>query len=112
MKIKDDCSIGIDDHKMIADKFIIDHTHRFKSAHNIKRILRNLDIPKLVTEFDNSELIKHVNLEKVRTTLFSIDSNKTSGPDGFEVGFFKNYWHIIKNIFLIVLQNFSQMARF
>ena len=97
MKIKDECGIWIDNRKMIAKKFITDYTNRFKSAHNTSRLLPKLWLPKLLSELDNQELIKLPNLEEVRTALFNIDSNKTPEPDGFDVGFFKNYWHIIKN---------------
>jgi len=34
-------------------------------------------------------------LDEVKNALFSIDSNKTPGPDGFGAGFFKNYWNIV-----------------
>jgi len=96
MKIKDDCAVWIDDHKLIADKFLTDFNQRYLSTHRNPRVLPDLGLSKLITDLDNDELIKPPNLEEVRTTLFSIDSFKTLGPDGFGAGFFKNYWHIIK----------------
>jgi len=27
--------------------------------------------------------------------MFAIDKNKSSGPDGFRSGFFKDAWHIV-----------------
>jgi len=99
MKIKDDCGVWIDDHKLIADKFTADFNQRYLSTHRNPRVLPDLGLSKLITDLDNDELIKPPNLEEVRTTLFSIDSFKTLGPDGFGAGFFKNYWHIIKKDF-------------
>ena len=82
---------------MIVDQFVTDYSNRFKSAHNTSRVLPELGLPKLLSKLDNQELIKLPNLEEVKIALFSIDSKKTPGPDGFGVGFFKNYWHIIQN---------------
>ena len=96
MKIKDDYAVHIDDHKMIANKFISDYTHWFMSTHNNRRALSELRLLKRVVDLDNEELTKPPNLEEVRTALFSINSIKTPRPDGFGSGFFKTYWHIIK----------------
>ena len=39
--------------------------------------------------------------------LFIIDSNETPTLDGFSVGFFKNYWHVIKkDLFNCILDFF------
>ena len=45
---------------------------------------------------DNQTLIKLPTLEEVCIALFSMNSNKTLGPDEFGAGFFKTYWHILK----------------
>ena len=82
---------------MIAEKCISDYKQRFKSMHNNARALLNLGSLKLIPDLDNNELIKLPNLEQIKNPLFSIDSNNTPGPDGFGVGFLKNYWQIIKN---------------
>ena len=107
MKLGDDCGIWIDDHKMIAEKFISDYAQRFKSMHNNVRVLPNLGLSKVISDLDNNELIKFLNLEEVKNALFSIDSNKTPGSDGFGVGFFKNYWKSSRMIFLTVFLNSS-----
>ena len=107
MKLGDDCGIWIEDHKMIMYKFISDYIQRFKSTHNKVRVLPNLGLSKLISDLDNNELIKLPNLEEVKTALFSIDSNKTPGSDGFGAGFFKNYWKIVKNdLFNCILEFF------
>ena len=46
---------------------------------------------------DNQMLTKPPTFEKVQTTLFSTESNKTFEQDGFGAGFFKIYWHILKS---------------
>ena len=74
-----------------------DFTHRFVSAHSTDRVLPPLGLPHLISEIDNQSLIKMPTLEEVHTTLFSMDSNKTPGPDGFGAGLFKTYWSILKS---------------
>jgi len=91
MKLQDDCGIWIDDHKMIAEKFISDYKQWLKSTHYNARVLPNLGLSKIISDLDNNKLIKLQNLEGVKTVLFSIYSNKTPRPDGFGAGFFKNY---------------------
>ena len=56
---------------------------------------------------DNANLILLPNLDEVKQATFSIDLNKTLGPDGFGVGFFKKYWHLIKkDLFNCILEFF------
>jgi len=76
---------------MIVDKFISHYTHRFKSAHDTSRVLLELGLPKLLPEINNQDLIKLLNVEEVKSSLFSIDSNKTLGSTGFGADFFLNY---------------------
>ena len=107
MKLQDDYGISIKDHKMIVEKFISDYMQRFKSTHNNARVLSNLGLSKLISNLDNNELVKLPNLEEVKNTQFSIDSNKTPGPDGFGAGFFKNYGQSIKkDLFSCILEFF------
>ena len=77
MKIQDDYGVWIEDHKMIAEKFISNYMQRFKATHNNARVLPNLGLSKLISDLHNNELIKLPNLEEVKNALFSIDFNKT-----------------------------------
>jgi len=36
---------------------------------------------------------------EVKSALFSIESSKTPGPNGFGAGFFKQYWEFLKKDF-------------
>jgi len=96
MKIKDDSGIWIEDHKTIADRFITEFMQRFKSAHNGSRNLPEVGLTRLVLDTDNDELIKLPSFAEIKNAVFSIDSNKTPGSDGFGAGFFKRYWETIQ----------------
>ena len=87
IKLRDDCSLWINDHKAIVDKFTTNFSKRFKSSHNEQCILAHLELPSLISDLDNSELIKLPDLEEVKIALFNIDSNKTPGLDGLGAGF-------------------------
>lgn len=58
MELRDECGVWLDDHKLIAEKFISDYKQRIKSVHNNARILPNSGLSKVILDLDNSELIK------------------------------------------------------
>ena len=110
MQLKDECGIWIKDPYLISAKFIKYFTQRFTSSYPQARTLSDLGLPKLLTDEDNYLLTLPPTLEEVRLALFSMDSNKTPGPDGFGAGFFKTYWHILKsNLFDSVAEFFRNV---
>jgi hypothetical protein len=50
----------------------------------------------LFSEEMNQLLLKEVSSDEVRTTLFSMQSGKSPGPDGFPVEFFKFFYDLLK----------------
>jgi len=44
--------------------------------------------------------------EEIKSTLFSIHSNKAPGPDGFNAHFFKNCWSIVGTLVINVVKEF------
>ena len=91
IKLQDECGVWINEQEAIADKFIEDFSKRFKSSHTPQRIILDLGLAPLLSDQENKELIRLPNLEEVRIAVFSIEPNKTPGPDGFGAGFFQNY---------------------
>ena len=98
-------------HQLITNKFITTYNHRFFSDHSILKTLPELGLIKLVTDTDNEELINGPTLEAVKAVLFSIDSCKTPGPDGFGAVFLKTIGTSLKRIFWMESLNSSWMAR-
>ena len=52
-------------------------------------------IPKLITEEDNKFLSESFTLQEVKTALFSMNPDKSPGPDGFQAFFFQQCWDIL-----------------
>jgi len=98
-KLKDDCGMWIDNPQTIADKFVYDYTNRFLSNGQWGTTLPDPQLCIRISDSDNLSLIKIPNMMEVKSALFSIDSSKTPGPDGFRARFFKQYWEVVKNDF-------------
>ncbi|VFQ90194.1 unnamed protein product [Cuscuta campestris] len=64
------------------------------------------NIPAVITLEDNALLTSLPSLEEVRDTIWSLDGDSASGPDGFNGNFFKHCWPIIKQDVLLASQEF------
>jgi len=65
IKIKDDCGLWVDDHRLVAEKFISDYQHRFKSTHQKNRAISHFGLSNIITSEDNEQLIDY----QIRTRL-------------------------------------------
>ena len=63
-------------------------------------------VTKRLQAHHKSDLDLEVSQEEVRFALFSIHSNKSPGPTGFNAFFFKQVWHIIGADFTTTIQYF------
>jgi len=51
---------------------------------------------KTLSATDGAELIKPFPLEEIKAAVWDCDSFKCPGPDGINLGFFKDFWEILK----------------
>lgn len=63
-------------------------------------------IPNRCTDLDRDSLIKEVTEEEIRVVLFAMSNNKSPGPDGYNVEFYKAAWFIIGKEFIIAVKSF------
>ncbi|PNX97198.1 cysteine-rich receptor-like protein kinase, partial [Trifolium pratense] len=59
---------------------------------------------------DNAILLKPFGEEEVREVIWNCDGNKSPGPDGFNLNFFKDCWSMVKSDILDFLNEFHHSA--
>jgi len=65
---------------------------------------------KSLSVMKGADLIKPFLLEEIKAVVWECDNFKCPGPDGINLGFFKDFWEILKVDLLIFLQNFIVMV--
>lgn len=63
-------------------------------------------LPYRCTEERSVQLIKEVTNEEIKKVLFSMPKDKSPGPDGYTVEFFKEAWQIVGPEFIIAVKSF------
>ena len=86
----------IDKQQAIADKCTVDCIRRYKSEHASPHSLPGIGLPKIVSDQENRELIRLLNLHEVQQALWSIDSGKMPGPDSLEQAFLRTIGILLK----------------
>jgi len=105
-KLKDDCGMWIDNPQTIAAKFVHDYTNRFLSKGHGESVMPNPMLETEISDVDNLSLIIIPDMQEVKSALFSVDSSKTPGPNGFGARFFKQYWDVVKDGFFNCIVEF------
>ncbi|XP_050218932.1 uncharacterized protein LOC126669490 [Mercurialis annua] len=77
------------------------NTKFFHNSIKQRRTKNNISIIKL----DNGYLTRDITEDEVKRAVFSIGSEKATGPDGFNSVFFKNSWDIMKQDIMKVVQD-------
>ena len=95
----------------IADKLVADFSRRFNTNFGASTRLHDLQIQAKVTPRDNVALLRVPTREEIKQALFSIDSTKTLGPDGYGAGFFKKFWNIIQQDFYESMTEFFTQGK-
>jgi len=88
--------------------------YKFKFSGDVCQHVRldNIDFNK-ITDEDNAMLIRSISEEGIKDVVWSCDSVKSLGPDGFNFGFIKFCWEEIKMDFIRAVQDFNyQLFRF
>jgi len=88
-----------------------DYSNRFLTGNHITTTITERMLAPIITEAENRHLISIPDMSEVKAALFSIDSSKTLGPDGFGPGFFKQYWDLVKNNFFNCIVEFFEKGK-
>lgn len=49
-----------------------------------------------ISDVTTVNLIRPFTEEEIRNVVFSMDPNKSPGPDGFSLGFYQQFWEVVK----------------
>jgi len=60
-----------------------------------------------ISEADNEMLVGEFSDEEVKAAVWGCESSKSPGPDGFNFGFIKSYWDILKEDVLLAVKDFA-----
>ena len=97
-KISDGVGNLTDKPNQIAE-IMVDHFHKilnnFESSNKTAQDKMLMTIPSLITVEDNKSLNKPISLDEVKSAIFSMNPDKSPGPDGFQAFFFQKCWDII-----------------
>ena len=96
LRIKDTSGIWIEERPAIQQKFILDFSSRFTSAHGPRPRVHGFLATPIVTAEENADLIKPVTDDEIYTAVFQMDLHKAPGSDGFGASFYQDHWDIVR----------------
>ena len=80
-----------------------------KFSEEERKLVRLDNVPfKGITREDNEMLIGTISEAEVKEAMWNCDSYKSPGPDGFNFGFIKFCWDVIKGDVLSAVQSFAE----
>lgn len=75
----------------------------FESKQGVYNPVLNVIQP-CITDYDNELLLAPFNQEEIKNTLFSMDPNKSPGPDGLNPAFYRKFWDMCgMDIFMLAV---------
>lgn len=104
-------SKGFSQVKVAADnhfKYIFSEGNQ-ASEGEIKEFLSN--IPYLISPKDNAALTREVTEEEIIKIIWSMESDKAPGPNGFTIHFYKDCWNIIKRDLQKTIKGFMRKSK-
>jgi len=64
-----------------------------------------------ISEADNDMLVESFSEEEVKNAVWSCHSSKSPGPNGFNFGFIKFSWDVIKKDIILAMNDFSHYGK-
>jgi len=98
-----------EDKDVIKDKVRVFFEDRFARKEDCQVRLDNVRFHSISAE-DNELLVGDFSEEEIRAVVWNCDSSKSPGPDGFNFGFIKYCWDILKTNVLSAVKDFASMS--
>ncbi|KAL8557753.1 hypothetical protein ACS0TY_005021 [Phlomoides rotata] len=84
---------------------------QFKSPTTLRLSIPRLLFARRLDECNNQFLTAQFSEDEVKAAIWSCDSNRSPGPDGFSFGFIKDQWDVLKNEIMNMMFKFHQHGR-
>ncbi|GKD74119.1 hypothetical protein Tco_1332401, partial [Tanacetum coccineum] len=91
----------------VANMFV-EHFKKFLGTKHEVQPLESIevDFDTVLNKEEANAMIGQVTDEEIKETVFDIDNNKASGPDGYTSGFFKKAWSIVGKEVCLAIKDF------
>ncbi|MCH93790.1 LINE-1 reverse transcriptase like, partial [Trifolium medium] len=77
-------------------KHVFDHfKHHFRKVNHNRMDIGSLPFS-ILSSSDGDKLVQPFLMEEIKAAVWDCDSYKSPGPDGVNLGFFKDFWEILK----------------
>lgn len=93
-RLKDSVGNWVTEQKDLEALVTQHYLNLFESKRGNMNVVLNC-IPHSITQEQNRLLMRKVNKEEVRLALFSMNPDKSPGPDGMSSGIYQHFWDII-----------------
>lgn len=97
------------DKKKIADETKPFYTCLFAEEYKFRPAFDSLNMPSISME-DSISLKKPFIEEEVKSVIDHFGANKSPGPDGFTMEFYKHAWEVIKQDLMLVVKEFESTS--
>ncbi|XP_056687304.1 uncharacterized protein [Spinacia oleracea] len=74
-------------------------------SQDIDQVLREIDLPQL-SYAESTNLVRPFTSQEIRAAMFTMPTDKSSGPDGVSVEFFKHNWERVGSSVVDIIQHF------
>ncbi|XP_057793132.1 uncharacterized protein LOC131009741 [Salvia miltiorrhiza] len=101
----------IEDPKTIKENVKTFFENHFKKMPRVLPMIPGDFTARKVSAANNAELIKTFSESEIKEAIWSCDGDKSPGPDGFNLKFWKASWEIIKKDFLKVMTEFHSNGK-
>jgi len=99
-------SLWCDDKEVVKDKVMSFFKSRFEGVDEVPVRLDNVQFSSVSVE-ENRMLVEDISDEEVKFAVWSCESSNSPGPDGFNFGFSKFCWEILKEDVLKAVNEFA-----
>ncbi|GJS57557.1 RNA-directed DNA polymerase, eukaryota, partial [Tanacetum coccineum] len=101
--------IWIENPNLVKNEFLNHFKNRFESPKKIRPII-TMDFPRHLNSTQQIDMEADVTNEEIKKAVWDCGSDKSPGPDGFSIGFYRYFWNIIEKDVVAAVKHFFQFG--